>query len=282
MADEFTVTDETSGKLAALRAELKKMGSLLVAFSGGVDSSFLLAVAIETLGPEKVLAVTAKSATYPAGELPAAQALAAKLAVNHQIIETCELDDPHYAENPPQRCYFCKMELLTKLRDIAEEHGYSVVATAANADDTGDFRPGLRAGDELGIARPLQKVGLSKNEIRALSRQMDLPSWDKPSMACLASRFPYGQRLTTEALARVEAAEDFLTVAGFSPLRVRSHDTMARIEISPGQFAKLLDEKLREKIVARLKQLGYIYITFDLQGFRSGSMNEPLSDEQKE
>ena len=282
MADEFAVTDETSRKLAALQAELKKMGSLLVAFSGGVDSSFLLAVAIETLGSDKVLAVTAKSATYPASELPQAKALAVKLAARHHIIETCELDDPHYAENPPQRCYYCKMELLTKLKDVAAQQGLANVATAANADDTGDFRPGLRAGDELGIARPLQKVGLTKNEIRALSRQMNLPSWDKPSMACLASRFPYGQRLTPEGLARVEAAEDFLTVAGFSPLRVRTHDTIARIEISPSQFAKLLDEKLREKIIARLKQLGYTYVTFDLQGFRSGSMNEPLSDEQKE
>ncbi len=282
MSNELTVTDQARQKLDALRAELKKMDSLLVAFSGGVDSSFLLAVAIETLGVEKVLAVTAQSETYAASELPIAKALVAKLGAKHQIIETCELEDPHYAENPPQRCYYCKMELLTKLKIIAQEQGYSVVATAANADDTGDFRPGLRAGNELGIARPLQNVGLTKNEIRALSRQMDLPSWDKPSMACLASRFPYGQRLTLQNLSQVEAAEDFLLKAGFSPLRLRSHDTIARIEISPAQFAKLLDEKLREKIIARLKQLGYTYITFDLQGFRSGSMNEPLSDEEKE
>ncbi len=281
MPNELAVTEKTCQKLDALRAELKKMDSLLVAFSGGVDSSFLLAVAIETLGVEKVLAVTAQSETYAASELPIAKALVAQLGAKHQIIETCELDDPHYAENPPQRCYYCKMELLSKLKGIAEEQGYTHVATAANADDTGDFRPGLRAGNELGIDRPLQKVGLTKNEIRALSRQMDLPSWDKPSMACLASRFPYGQKLTLQNLSQVEAAEDFLLKAGFSPLRVRSHDTIARIEISPGQFDKLLDEKFREKIIVRLKQLGYTYITFDLAGFRSGSMNEPLSDEQK-
>ena len=228
-----------------------------------------------------MLAVTGRSETYPSRELDYAVELAKRLGAKQEIIDTCELDDPQYAANPPERCYYCKKELLSRLKEIASKRGYAQVATAANADDASDYRPGLRASDELGIARPLQKEGLSKNEIRALSRQMGLASWDKPSMACLASRFPYGQRLTAEGLWRVEAAEDFLTTEGFSPLRVRSHDEMARIEISPSQFAKLLDEKLRGRIVARLKQLGYTYVTFDLQGFRSGSMNEGLSDEEK-
>ncbi|MCG0274914.1 MAG: ATP-dependent sacrificial sulfur transferase LarE [Thermosediminibacteraceae bacterium] len=268
-------------KLEKLNNRIKELKRVIVAFSGGVDSTFLLKVCLDVLGKENVLAVTARSSTYPTREFEEAKKLAESLGANHEIIISEELEVPGFSDNPPERCYYCKKELFGKLLKMARERGFNYVLDGSNADDTGDFRPGMKAKDELGVLSPLKEAGLTKAEIRALSRKMGLPTWNKPSFACLASRFPYGEKITKEKLNRVEKAEDLLNSLGFVQYRVRSHGDLARIEVSPGEIERFFDKALREKVVAGLKELGFLYVSLDLAGYRTGSMNEGLREEEK-
>ena len=269
------ISKDTLSKYERLKNLLDGMGKVLVAFSGGVDSSFLLKVAVDVLG-ENVLAVIASSETYPESERDGAAKLANELNVRYKIIQTKELDNPDFANNPPERCYFCKMELFSKLKDIAESEDIPYVLDGSNYEDISDFRPGAKAAEELGIRSPLKEVELVKSEIRHLSKNFDLPTWNKPALACLSSRFPYFTEIEPEGLKQVALAEEYLRELGFNQVRVRHHGQIARVEIDPQEFPKIIDEDVRGKIVKNFKKFGFIYISLDLAGFRSGSMNEPL------
>jgi len=269
-----TLPAELQVKLQELSALLRRAGRLMVAFSAGVDSTFLVAFAADVLGENNVLAVVGISPSLPTRERKACETLARKIGVKLVEVETCEMDDPDFVANAPNRCYHCKHELFTRLAALAEEHGFDAVASGANADDAGDYRPGLIAGRELGVLNPLMDAGLTKSDIRVASQAMHLPTWNKPAMACLASRIPYGDMVTTEKLRRIEAAEYTLRDLGFAQCRVRDHDPVARIELPAEALPHALND--RQRIVEALRALGYAYVTLDLMGFRSGSMNEVL------
>lgn len=267
-------------KIKTLEQILKKNGSCLIAFSGGVDSTFLLKAALKTLGPEMVLAVTAISETYPERERRAALELAEKLGARLLIVETEELNNPRFTANPFDRCYLCKHELWQKIKAIQQQHGLNVIYDGANADDLADFRPGRQATREAGVISPLLEAALTKAEIREISREWQLPTWNKPSFACLSSRFPYGSPITREKLQQIDAGENWLIENGFTPCRVRHHGDIARIELAPEQLARLVtNDQLRQQCLALFKSLGFTYVTLDLQGFRSGSMNENLPED---
>jgi uncharacterized protein len=260
-------------KLNALKRSLAEMESVLVAYSGGVDSTFLLRVAHDVLGARAV-AVTAVSASFPKSELADSKRYAVDIGATQILIDTEELEQAGYRENTPERCFFCKDELFTKLTPIAEREGLKYVVYGEIADDRSDHRPGARAAKQHQVRAPLADAGLTKLEIRRLSKELGLPTWDKPSMACLSSRIPYGIEVTADRLGMVEKAEDVLRGLGLRQYRVRHHDTVARIEVDPRDFEELVRSPLRELILAQIRAVGYQYVALDLQGYRTGSMNE--------
>lgn len=259
-----------------MKLNLSRLESLIIAFSGGVDSTFLLRVARDVLG-DRVLAVTARSSTYPEREYREAVAFAQDIGAEHLVIESEELDVEGFADNPYNRCYLCKHELFSKITEIAREKDIPWIADGSNVDDLGDYRPGMEATRELGVISPLREAGLTKADIRELSREMGLPTWDKPAFACLSSRFPYGQRITREALKRVDAAEQLLLDTGFRQVRVRDHGELARIEVAPEERCRFFDEELLDTLYEAFKTIGYRYTALDLKGYRTGSMNEVLN-----
>jgi len=266
---------EEYNKLEQLKENIKKMGSLVIAFSGGVDSSFLTKVAYDVLG-NKVLCVTAKSSTFPKRELKEAIEFAKSFNIAHRIIESEELQIEGFADNSINRCYLCKKELFSKIKQLAINEGYNFVAEGSNLDDLGDYRPGLKAIEELAIISPLKDAYLTKDEIRFLSKEMGLKTYNKPSFACLSSRFPYGEKITKKKLDMIDKAEQYLLDLGFLQIRVRHHNNIARIEIYQEEFEKLIRKDIRNKVCNKFKELGFTYTVMDLDGYRTGSMNEEI------
>ena len=269
--------DDLHAKKHKLEEYMKELGSIAVAFSSGVDSTFLLKVAKDVLN-DKAIAVTARSHSFPKRELDEATAFCEKEGIRQFVIDSEELSIEGFSSNPKNRCYLCKHELFTKIKDVAAENGIEYVAEGSNIDDNGDYRPGLKAVEELGIKSPLRYAGLTKAEIRELSKEMGLPTWDKPSFACLASRFVYGETIDEKKLSMVDSAEQLLLDLGFKQVRVRIHGNIARIEVMPEEIGKLTEEKVRNEVYKTLKDIGFDYVTMDLAGYRTGSMNETLSE----
>jgi pyridinium-3,5-biscarboxylic acid mononucleotide sulfurtransferase len=277
--DTRTMPPLTEGQLARytqLQDKLRALGSALVAYSGGVDSGLLLKVAHDTLG-ERAVGALASSPAYDEAETQAAVEVAAAMGVRLERVVTHELEDPRYVANAADRCYFCKDELFTHLEPLAAQLGLAHILYGMNADDRGDWRPGQRAARERGVRAPLDEVGMTKVDIRALARHLGLPIWDKPALACYSSRIPYGTPVTVEALTRIGRAERALRQLGFRQVRVRHHEQVARIELDPADFARLLDPELRAAVVAGVRAAGYPYVTLDLLGYRTGSLNEALT-----
>ncbi|MFN0058022.1 MAG: ATP-dependent sacrificial sulfur transferase LarE [Planctomycetota bacterium] len=268
-------TSNVDIKLARLHAILRELDSVLVAHSGGLDSTLLLKVAHDVLGA-RVLAATATSEIYPQRETNAAAAVAAHIGVRHVLVPTQEIANERFAANTPLRCYECKQQLYGRLVALAQAHGLAHVVDGFNVDDGDDFRPGTRAARELGIRSPLFDAGFVKQEIRELSRRLELPTWDKPSQPCLSTRFPYGEKITASGLARIEFAEELLARMGLKQFRLRDHGDTARLEVEPHDFALCISADLRRQLVHELKALGFTYVTLDLEGYRTGSMNAAL------
>lgn len=272
------VSPEAQTRYDALRTHLAALGSVAVAYSGGVDSTFLAAVAHEVLG-DRMLAITSAGRSAPQRDIKRTRAFCTERGIAQVVVDYDELAIPGFARNAPDRCYHCKKALFAQMAEAARTHGIETLVDGSNKDDEGDYRPGMRALAELGIGSPLREVGLTKAQIRELSRAMDLPTWDLPSAACLASRFAYGETITEAKLRRVERAEDFLHDLGFQQIRVRVHGAdgkLARIEVGVADIARLAEPALRTQVVGHLTALGFAYVSLDLQGFRSGAMNEVL------
>jgi uncharacterized protein len=262
-------------KYKQLRTRIAALPGAVVAFSGGVDSTLVLAVAHSVLG-DRVVAITGRSPSVPERELNASRELAAHIGAEHIVIDTGEINSPDYAANPVNRCYFCKSELYSNLQRIAAERGLPYILNGTNIDDLGDHRPGLQAADEAQVISPLVEASLNKQEVRELSQQLGLPTWDKPAMACLASRIPYGQAVTREKLSMIEQAEDVLIGMGFQQVRVRHHGDVARIEVPREDLPKLLDADRSRIIESRFREIGFQFVTVDILGFRSGSLNQAI------
>jgi len=261
-------------KQARMVAQMHELGSALVAYSGGVDSALVLAVAVQTLGRDRVLAVTAVSPSYPSWELEACERFAATIGARHEIISTHEMEDPNYVRNSADRCYFCKTELYDLLLPVAQAHGLAAVLNGLNWDDLGDHRPGARAGVEHGIISPLKEAGLTKADIRAWAQSLGLAVWDKPALACLSSRIPYGTPVTLDALRQIDAAERHVRSLGLRQVRVRHHGALARVEVAPEELDAAF--ALRDQVDAGVRAAGYLYVALDLRGYRSGSLNEGM------